>query len=82
MDFSLVNCTYRKVKNPKAMLTSEWIRPEDVHYYEELAEETGISINSLKNYECARRVPDGYNLHLLSDFFRVDEEYILGSSDC
>lgn len=47
----------------------------------QLAEETGISINSIKNYECARRVPDRYNLHLLSEYFRVDEKYILGSSD-
>ena len=38
MDFNLINCTYRKVSNPKAMLTSEWIRPEDIHYYEELAD--------------------------------------------
>lgn len=48
MDFNLINCTYRKVSNPKAMLTSEWIRPEDVHYYEELAEETGNKNFSLK----------------------------------
>ncbi|MDD6082367.1 MAG: hypothetical protein PUB89_05895 [Oscillospiraceae bacterium] len=57
MDFSLVNCTYRKVKNPKAMLTSEWIRPEDVHYYEELAEETGNKNFSLKLVERTRPTP-------------------------
>lgn len=48
MDFNLINCTYRKVSNPKAMLTSEWIRPEDILYYEELAEETGNKNFSLK----------------------------------
>ena len=48
MDFNLINCTYRKVSNPKAILTSEWIRPEDIHYYEELAEETGNKNFSLK----------------------------------
>ena len=58
------------------------LRKEKKITQRELAEETGISINSLKNYECARRVPDKYNLHLLSDYFRVDKEYILGSSDC
>ena len=57
------------------------LRKEKKITQRELAEETGISINSLKNYECARRVPDGYNLHLLSEYFRVDKEYILGSSD-
>ena len=58
------------------------LRKEKKITQQELAEETGISINSLKNYECARRIPDKYNLHLLSDYFRVDEEYILGLSDC
>ncbi len=41
MDYSLVNCIYRKVTTPSAIISSEWIRPEDVHYYRELAEETG-----------------------------------------
>ena len=58
------------------------LRKEKKITQRELAEETGISINSLKNYESTRRIPDRYNLQLLSDFFRVDEEYILGSSDC
>ena len=48
MDYSLINCTYRKIKNPKAMLTAEWVRPEDIHYYEELAEETGYKNFSVK----------------------------------
>lgn len=48
MDYSLINCTYRKISNLKAMLTSEWIRPEDIHYYEELAEETGNKNFSIK----------------------------------
>ena len=57
MDFSLINCTYRKVTNPKAMLTAEWIRPEDVHYYEELAEETGYKNFSLKLVDRTRATP-------------------------
>lgn len=51
MDYSLINCEYRKITNPKAMLTAEWIRPEDVHYYEELAQETGYKNFSLKLVE-------------------------------
>lgn len=51
MDYSLINCEYRKITNPKAMLTAEWIRPEDVHYYEELAEKTGYKNFSLKLVE-------------------------------
>ena len=57
MDFSLINCTYRKISNPKAMLTAEWIRPEDVHYYEELAEETGYKNFSLKLVDRTRATP-------------------------
>ena len=48
MDYSLVNCAYMKVTHPAAILTSEFIRPEDVHYYRELAEETGNKNFSIK----------------------------------
>ena len=41
MDYTLVNCIYRKVTTPSAIISSEWIRPEDIHYYRQLAEETG-----------------------------------------
>lgn len=48
MDYSLINCAYMKVTHPAAILTSEFIRPEDVHYYRELAEETGNRNFSIK----------------------------------
>ena len=48
MDYTLINCAYKKVTQPTALLTSEWIRPEDVHYYRELCEETGYDKFSLK----------------------------------
>ena len=48
MDYSLVNCAYKKVTHPAAILTAEFIRPEDVHYYRELAEETGNKNFSIK----------------------------------
>jgi collagenase-like PrtC family protease len=48
MDYSLINCVYKKVTNPTAILTSDFIRPEDVHYYRELAEETGNKNFSIK----------------------------------
>ena len=72
----------RTFENPKIVSQRlKELRKEKKITQQELAEKTGISINSLKNYECARRVPDRYNLHLLSEYFRVDEKYILGSSD-
>ena len=48
MDYTLINCAYKKVSQPTALLTSEWIRPEDIHYYRELCEETGYDKFSLK----------------------------------
>lgn len=48
MDYSIINCAYKKVTHPAAILTSEWIRPEDIHYYRELAEETGYKNFSVK----------------------------------
>lgn len=40
-DFSLVNCYARKVTHPANMIASDWIRPEDQHYYEALCERAG-----------------------------------------
>ena len=72
----------RRIVNPKVVSERlKELRKEKKITQQELVEKTGISINSLKNYESARRIPDKYNLHLLSEYFRVDEEYILGSSD-
>ncbi|MCR5600713.1 MAG: hypothetical protein K6G33_08240 [Ruminococcus sp.] len=66
MDYSLVNCAYKKVTHPAAILTAEFIRPEDVHYYRELAEETGNKNFSIKLIDRTRtteflhRVVKGY----------------------
>ena len=48
MDYSLINCAYKKITQPAAILTAEFIRPEDVHYYRELSEETGNKNFSIK----------------------------------
>ena len=48
MDYSLINCCYHKVNQPGRFLSSEWVRPDDVHYYRELAEEEGFKNLSLK----------------------------------
>lgn len=66
MDYSLVNCAYKKVTHPAAILTAEFIRPEDVHFYRELAEETGNKHFSIKLIDRTRtteflhRVVKGY----------------------
>ncbi len=40
LDYCLLKCTTEKIKNPVQLISSEWIRPEDVKYYEELCEKT------------------------------------------
>lgn len=47
----------------------------------ELAEKSGISINSLKNYESARRIPDNFNLQQIAHALNVDPFYLLGETE-
>lgn len=54
VDYYLLNCTYNKVTKPAVMLCSDWIRPEDVHLYTELMEETGNTNLTLKLVERTR----------------------------
>jgi len=36
-DFSMVSCTIEKLRNPKQLIRSRWIRPEDLPVYEQLS---------------------------------------------
>ncbi|MCR3758491.1 U32 family peptidase [Clostridium felsineum] len=66
IDYNLLSCSTRKVKNPENLISSEWIRPEDVHYYEELCNKVGnnkLTIKLLertKNTEFLARVVKAY----------------------
>ncbi|MCD7811947.1 MAG: U32 family peptidase [Ruminococcus sp.] len=40
-DYNIINCYNRKINTPDNILASDWIRPEDLHYYEELCDKTG-----------------------------------------
>lgn len=42
VDYCILHCDYLRFLRPEKFLASDWIRPEDVHYYEE------IGIDSLK----------------------------------
>ena len=44
----------QKIKNPAEILMSDWIRPEDVHHYEELADKLGKTNLTLKLTDRAR----------------------------
>lgn len=41
VDYHLLSCNNKKMKNPTHIISSEWIRPEDIHYYEELCKKVG-----------------------------------------
>ena len=34
-----VQCDYQKIKNPTLFISSNWIRPEDVHFYDEIGKD-------------------------------------------
>lgn len=36
IDYCFLNCSWEKLKAPVNFIRSEWIRPEDLHHYEEL----------------------------------------------
>ncbi len=42
IDYCILNCRYLRLKDPTHFIRADWIRPEDVHYYEE------VGIDSLK----------------------------------
>ncbi len=54
IDYQVLNCNLFKIKNPYRIMASEWIRPEDIHYYEELCEEIGYEDLTIKLTERGR----------------------------
>lgn len=50
-DYALLNCTIRKIKYPTQLIAAEWIRPEDIGYYEKICEKTGNNNLSIKLVE-------------------------------
>lgn len=51
LDYNLLRCNYTKISHPSALIGAEWIRPEDVHYYAQICEETGNENFSIKLLE-------------------------------
>jgi collagenase-like PrtC family protease len=40
IDYPLVQCNYRRLRDPTAFISSGWIRPEDLHHYEAMGYHT------------------------------------------
>lgn len=69
VDYNVIRCNTAKIKDPVKLITSNWVRPEDVSYYEELCEKTGNYNFSLKlvdrtkTTEFLKTVIQSYALH-------------------
>lgn len=51
IDYCILKCISEKIKNPAGIIASEWIRPEDVKYYEQLCQKVGNTNFSIKLLE-------------------------------
>lgn len=47
----------------------------------ELAENANLGLNTIKQYESGKRVPEKFNLSLLANYFGVYEDWITGESE-
>ncbi|WP_054740283.1 U32 family peptidase [Cellulosilyticum ruminicola] len=57
LDYQVMNCNLIKIKDPSKIISSDWIRPEDLVYYEQLCEEVGYDKLSIKLTERGRTTP-------------------------
>jgi len=48
LDYFSLKCGAEKLANPVKLISADWIRPEDVHFYEELCDKIGKSNLTLK----------------------------------
>lgn len=72
----------KRIYNP--LIVSErlkTLRKEKGLTQQEVADIVGLSLTSIKQYEGAKRIPDTHALNVLSGFFRVDNDYILGAAE-
>lgn len=51
IDYCILKCLNEKVRNPVNLISSDWIRPEDIGYYEELCKKTNNYKLSIKLVE-------------------------------
>lgn len=71
IDYNIVSCYRKKVLNPVHLITSEWIRPEDIHYYTQLCHDTGNYNMIIKLVDRSRDV--AFMSNLLQAYF--NEKY-------
>lgn len=48
LDYNFISCNTRRISSPTRFISSNWIRPEDIVYYEELCKKTGYNHLTMK----------------------------------
>lgn len=61
IDFYRVFCSFLRVKNPVNLIRSDWIRPEDVHYYESLGIDSLKIVNRGMSTEAIMSIVTAYS---------------------
>lgn len=60
VDYCYLRCIYQRFKNPVEFIRSPWIRPEDIHYYEDIGIDRIKLLNRGMTTEALIRVVDAY----------------------
>ncbi len=48
IDYNILSCNFNRIGNPVKLMGASWVRPEDIHYYDEMCDRVGNRNLSLK----------------------------------
>lgn len=72
----------KRIHNPKIVKERlKQLRKEKGLTQKEVAQRINFSVSTIKQYENGYRIPDEANLKILSDFYKVYPQYILGETN-
>ncbi len=60
LDYSFIMCSYLKLKQPENLIRSEWIRPEDLHYYQDIGIDMIKLVNRTMSTERIQAIVEAY----------------------
>ena len=72
----------KRINDPNVVKARlKMLRKEKGLTQQELADAIHFSVSTIKQYENGYRIPDKTNLSVFANYFKVQEEYILGTSE-
>ena len=72
----------KRIHNPEIVKERlKQLRKDKGLTQKEVAQRINFSVSTIKQYENGYRIPDEANLKILSDFYKVYPQYILGETD-